>query len=114
MTLSLKGNSIPTDGSGRILITDVGLSWADSLICDSDWTTSSASSNWYTNPVSQSTASGDRIVNSDSRGWTRMRDPTNGIIRLRRYVANPQEGVFTCHIVEDPTSPISVGIYYAS
>ena len=39
VTLSLRGNSIPTDGSGRIVITDInpdGDNEEDALICQSE------------------------------------------------------------------------------
>ena len=50
------------------------------------------------------------------KGWIRNRDTENGIVRLLRdnRVSNPAEGVFTCEVEEDPGSPISLGIYYAS
>lgn len=115
MTLSLRGdNSIPTDGSGRILLTNIGFNDNNSLYCVSDRTSNKATSDWYINPVSQSTALEDRIVNTDSQGWTRKRNSTYGILFIRRRVENPPEGVLTCKIEEDPMSPISVGVYYSS
>ena len=118
MTLRLNGDdSIPTDGSGRILITNIGVNSSRALTCDSDRTILSGdTANWYLNAVSQSTASEDRILGQDSRGWRRNRERANGIVRLFRNDANTThlEGVFTCHIEVDPESPISVGIFYAS
>ena len=115
--MSLNGyDSIPIDGSGRILITDIGAANNEALICDSDQITSTGTSDWYINAASQSTASQDRILNEDARGWHRNRDTTNGIVRLLRNdnTMSRFEGVLTCQIEEDPASPISVGIYYAS
>ena len=117
LTLSLNGyDSIPIDGSGRILITDIGAANDEALICDSDQTTSTFTADWYINAVSQSIASQDRILSEDARGWHRNRDTANGIVRLLRNdnIMSPFEGVFTCQIEEDPISPVSVGIYYAS
>ena len=117
LTLRLNGDdSIPTDGSGRILINDIGTISSRALICDSDQIISSDAANWYINAVGQSTASQDRILSRDSRGWRRNRDTANGIVRLFRNDDDMThlEGVFTCQIEVDPESPISVGIYYAS
>ena len=64
MTFSLTGyDSIPTNGSGRILITDInhnGVSDMDALICRSEIVTSQTG-NWYLNSTKQSTEDGDRI-----------------------------------------------------
>jgi len=118
MTFSLRGDdSIATDGSGRVLLTAIGFSRDNSLICESDHASSKDTSDWYINPVSQSTALEDRIMNTESQGWTRNRNSTNGILLIRRRVENPLpslEGVLTCKIEEDPMSPISVGVYYSS
>lgn len=117
LALTLNGDdSIPIDGSGRILITDIGANNDGALICDSDQTTSSFTADWYINAANQSTASQDRVLSEDARGWHRNRDTANGIVRLLRNdnSMNHFEGVFTCQIEEDPASPISVGIYYPS
>ena len=76
LTLHLTGyTSIPTDGSGRILITDIGLDDGtttdddddDALLCQSDVETDSGNANWYLHPTQQSTAVGDRIQSTDDR-----------------------------------------------
>ena len=37
------------------------------------------------------------------------------LVRLKRHsIITAREGVFTCHIVGDSNTPISVGIYYPS
>ena len=114
MTLSLLGyDSIPTDGSGRILISDINGIRGDALICRSD--ESVGRSRWYYNAVEQSTAETDILeINDRDLGWSVTRD--FGIIRLRIFTNTPNrvEGVFTCEIEGDSESPISVGIYYAS
>ena len=64
MTFSLTGyDSIPTDGSGRILITDINPNEqndVDALICRSE-SVISQGGNWYLNSNQQSTDTGDRI-----------------------------------------------------
>ena len=128
LTLHLNGyDSIPTDGSGRILITDIGLNDgtttdddADALLCQSDVTTEAGNANWYLHPTQLSTAEGDRIQSFDPRGWSRNRGIRSFInrhrlVRLKRHsTITAEEGVFTCNVVGDSNTPISVGIYYPS
>ena len=108
--------NIPTDGSGRVLVTDIGKNNFNALLCQSTQNTSSSSSDWYYNPTAPSLHPNDRIVVGDDleRGWTRNRE--RGTVRLLRDqdVLSPLEGIFTCEIEEDPESPIFLGIYYAS
>ena len=125
MTFSLTGyDSIPTDGSGQVLITDInptGDNDEDALICRSerDTFTYSSPGNWYLHPTESSTDTDDRInpVNGNpDRGWARNRDLDSGhrLMRLRRASATAEEGVFTCHIPGDINTPRSVGVYYSS
>ena len=126
MTLHLNGyNSIPTDGGGRILITDIGLDDdtttaddADALLCQSDVETAPGNANWYLHPTQLSTAEGDRIQSTDPRGWARNRginSDEHRVVRLKRHsTITAEEGVFTCHVVGASNTPISVGIYYPS
>ena len=114
MSFSLVGyTNIPTDGSGRILITDIGFDNANGLICRTN-TPNPTGGDYYLHPSMQTTNIGDRIVSLDTRGWSRNRDLSNGIIRLRRDSTSWTEGVFTCefHGISDPS--ISVGVYYPS
>ena len=112
---------IPTDGSGRVLISDIGPYNDDSLICQSDQATGGYgySSDWYYHPVNQTTIEEERIQSTDNdRGWQRNRGvDSNGfqLVRLRSHpdIRNPVDGVFTCNIFNDTGPPISVGIYYA-
>ena len=64
MTFSLTGyDSIPTDGSGRILITDLSPNEdndMNALICRSE-SVISQGGNWYLNSNQQSIEAGDRI-----------------------------------------------------
>ena len=80
VTLSLRGNSIPTDGSGRIVITDInpdGDNEVDALICRSELHNISSRSDWFLHPTqltTQHTTDGSvRIENNDLRGWRRNR-----------------------------------------
>ena len=131
VTLSLRDNSIPTDGSGRIVITDInpdGDNNEDALICLSELRNISSGGNWYLHPTQQTTEqtndSSVRIESTDSRGWQRNRallDDDRRLVRLRRddsaaIGGRALEGVFTCDIPGDSntSTPVSVGIYYPS
>ena len=131
VTLNLRGNSIPTDGSGRIVITDVnpdGDNDEDALICLSELHNISSGGNWFLHPTQQTTQhttdGSVRIQSSDRRGWHRNRavlDDDRRLVRLRRddSIASggrALEGVFTCDIPGDSntSTPVSVGIYYPS
>ena len=115
----LNYDNIPTDGSGRILITDIGEGNTNSLICVTDDPGTNSSSEWYYDPTSPTTDIAVRIESNDDRGWLRNRGTTTDgfrLVRLRRDVSETDsvEGVFTCDIAVDTGPPISVGIYYAS
>ena len=115
----LNYDNIPTDGSGRILISDILEGDTDSLICVTDDPGTNVTSEWYYDPTSPTTDPAVRIQSTDSRGWGRNRDTTSGgfrLTRLRRDTSRTDsvEGVFTCDIAVDTGPPISVGIYYAS
>ena len=124
MTFSLTGyDSIPTDGSGRVLITDInpiGDNDEDALICRSEIDTFTSYggliTNWYLHPTEMSTDDDDRLMTPDPRGWRRNRalDSGHQLVRLRRISATPEGGVFTCDITGDENTPRSVGIYYPS
>ena len=129
MTLSLRGNSIPTDGSGRIVITDINPTGnhnnhSNALICRSELMFDSVRGNWFLHPTQQTIDGSIRIESDDPRGWHRSRGPSSPVpsprtVTLRRddSVASggrALEGVFTCHIEGDTNTPVSVGIYYPS
>ena len=118
MTFSLRGNSIPTDGSGRVRVTDIGDNNGNALICRSGKAISSTSGgNWYLHSTEMSTDDGDRIVSGVDRGWSgylSSNSKGHRLVRLRRSSATAEEGVFTCHIPGDFGTPASVGIYYPS
>ena len=123
MTFSLRGNSIPTNGNGRVLITDInptGDNDEDALICRSEIDTFTSSvglgTNWYLHPTGMSTDEDDWIAPLDPRGWNRNRalDSGHRLVRLRRTSATAEEGVFTCTIADDINTPRALGIYYPS
>ena len=118
VTLSLRDNVIPVDGSGRILVTDIksnGNNNKDALICRSGMSISS-DGDWYLHPTAISTDVANKIVSPPPfRGWVRSRakdSEGHQLVMLRRVSDTAEEGVFTCHIPGDNSSPISVGIYY--
>ena len=66
MIFSLRGDSIATDGSGRVLITDInpnGDNDEDALICTSETNTSDSDgrADWFLNPTQMSINEADRI-----------------------------------------------------
>ena len=115
--LSLRGASLPTDGSGRILITDInpsGINNDDALTCHigiGEFETG----NFFLHPTNQSTNDADSIKSRrDGRGWDRRRDrDSNGnrLVFLRRVSDTALEGVVTCG---DDEATISIGVYYPS
>ena len=126
MTLSLRGDSITTDGSGRIVITDInpdGDNNEDALICLSEMPLS-VNGEWYLHPTQQTTETSDRVLSNDPRGYRRNRAIVTGTHRLTRLRRDDTaamgnndralEGVFTCNIPGDTNIPVSVGIYYPS
>ena len=124
MTFSLTGyESIPNDGSGRVLITDInpnGENNDDALICHSEKSFSGNAplGDWYLHPTQISTDEDNRIVSPPTdRGWKRNRGRDSEghlLVRLRRIpITTAVEGVFTCDIPGDINTPRSVGIYYS-
>ena len=100
VTFSLRGDSIPTDDSGHVLITVSGLS---------------GTGDWYLHP-SQLTADDDyRLQSNDVSGWSRNKGPDSEghqPVRLRRVSSTAEEGVFTCDIPGNGDTPGGRGIYY--
>ena len=76
------------------------------------------SGDWYLHPTQLSIDNGDRIRGVDPRGWIRNRGSDSDehrLVRLKRHsTITAEEGVFTCHVVGDSNTPVSVGIYYPS
>ena len=131
MEFYLRNVSIPTDGSGRLLITDIRLrngqsstSDEDALICRSsknvaELRISHGAGDWYLDP--ELLVSGERINGiNDDRGWARNRDRVyvTGVIHhmlgLKRVSETAVEGQFTCHIPNDSNNNKSLLILYPS
>ena len=111
-------SNIPTDGSGRILITDIGFDNQpndQALICRTN-TVNPGNGDYFLHASMVTTSDGARIGSTDPRGYRRNRDTNNGIVRLRRDsdVTSWTEGVFTCLFLGINDPPISVGVYHPS
>ena len=119
MTFSLRGDSIPTDGSGHVFIS---ISNEDALICHSErsFFGNAGVGDWYLHPTEMSTGKENRIVSPPPRGgWSRNRainSEGHRLVRLRRDSDTAEEGVFTCHIPGNDKLNTSraLNIYYLS
>ena len=139
MEFFLRGRSIPTDGSGRLLITDISLHNGqtstrdeEALICRSSRNVLQLRSSctfdfWYQDHevnTTTNTVTGERISEgSNDRGWTVNRDkvhvngeesPWHRVVRLNRVSETALEGKFTCHIPNDSNNNKSLLILYPS
>ena len=121
LMLTRGGTSIPTDGSGRVLITDLNVvtnnngAESNAVLCSLPGSTTSTSSNWYVHPDSSTTADQFRVVGifiNDADGWGRNR--REGVVRLWRNRMNTLEGVFTCQFPDANPNTIHLGMYYRS
>ena len=134
----LRGRSIPTDGSGRLLITDISLysrltstSDEEPLICLSnrhvkELNTPPDTNKWYLDSkvATTNTVTGERISEeSDDRGWSVNRglvhvngegSPKHRVVRLKRVSETALEGKFTCHITNDRNNNKYLLILYPS
>ena len=129
----LRNVSIPTDGSGRLLITDIRLrngqrsaSDEDALICRSsrgvsELRTNKKNTDWYLDIEQVDTTKTVIRINGDSAlGWTRNRDRVNlsgsyhHVVRLKRVSETALEGKFTCRIPNDSNNNKSLLILYPS
>jgi hypothetical protein len=115
----LRGDSIPTDGSGHLLITDISLhngqnsTDEDALFChatkDVTMIREVHIGDWYLETdFETTTAYGKRIDGDNDRGWTRNREYAVNVsdiyyrlVRLKRVSKTAVEGKFTCHIPGD-------------
>ena len=72
MTFSLRGVSIPNDGSGHVLITDInpnGDNNETALICRSEAPTTE-NGNWFLSPTHMTTNSDNRLnPQTANQGW---------------------------------------------
>ena len=116
-TLTLGGKSIPTNGVEHILITDINSTNTEALLCWSELSHDEVGiGDWYLHPTQQSIENEDEIDGEDDRGWYRSRviSGNKQVVRLMRVSLTAEEGVFTCDIAGDTSTPISVGIFYPS
>ena len=111
MILTLRNKFIPVDGSGRILITDIGYNSTSALNCSS-LDVGAQEGIWYLHPDAKTNLF-NFAINHSPRGWYENRD--YHAVRLWRDSGTiAEEGVFTCNIVGDRNTPVTVGIYYNS
>ena len=108
MALSLKGQPIPTDGSGVVIFNDIGgyLGPADGLICAYQANSSSFISQYWSFP------NGTRILNSPSSGvfGTSNCAISNG--GSLYYGGVPKErGLFQCIFEISPSQQVNTTIY---
>ena len=129
-TTILSGDSIPTDGSGLLLITDISLTHGQTqtsndsaLFChatkDLTIVRDVHIGDWYLEPEI-TTVIGERIDGGNDRGWTRDRCTVNvnGIqyrqVRLKRESEAAVEGKFTCQFPGDSNNNKYLLILYPS
>ena len=119
----LNNISIPTDGSGRIIVTAIVKSADNStdpeaLICQSR--SEGGVGDWYLDLEDKnatSIADAHRIHGNEYRGWTRNRNTMREgyrVVRLKRVSDTAMEGRFTCKIPGDSDSPRGLLILYPS
>ena len=116
LRFSLAGyTNIPTDGSGRISIKDIGHTDERALICSTELS-SFRWSNWYRHPLIQTTSRYSRLTDRNTQGWGIHSNSTAIKLRRKNESTTWSEGVFTCstriHHVGD--RQIAIGIYYPS
>ena len=120
MEFLLNNITIPTDGSGRVLITDIDFTGQGALICQSS--SLGGLTQWYLDPEDEnptSIAEADKIHGNNFQGWTSKRNenPTRDelqIVRLKRVSDTAVEGRFTCKLPKDKNSPRGLLILHPS
>ena len=129
-TTILSGYYIPTDGSGRLLITDISLTYGQTqtsndsaLFChatkDLTIVRDVHIGDWYLEPEI-TTVIGGRIDGDNDLGWTRDRGTGHVSrilyrqVRLKRVSETAVEGKFTCHIPGDSNNNKYLLILYPS
>ena len=109
----LNNISIPTDGSGRVLVTDIQYNPTEALICQSS-SVGDGLGDWYLDR--EGGYSTDRIYGPNYRGWTRERASIDGyrVVRLKRVSDTAVEGRFTCRIPGGSDGPRGLLILHPS
>ena len=116
MNFTVRGDSIPNNGSGCVNIVDIGNTNGNALICWSEIVTSEEG-DWFLHPIEMSTDVDDRIVSKPDRGWTVTRavdSKGHRLVRLIRRSDFAEEGVFTCDFPADGDTTRHVGVYHPS
>ena len=133
-TTILSGDSIPTDGSGRLLITDISLtnrqtqtSNDSALFCHATKDVTMVRDidilgDWYLQfDFDTTTAIGGRIDGDNDLGWTTRDRGTGHVsrslyqqVRLKRVSETAVKGKFTCHIPGDSNNNKYLLILYPS
>ena len=111
LTLRNTNKFIPVDGSGRILIADIGYDIRNALNCSS-LDVGAQEGSWYLHPTAKTNIF-NFSINYSHRGWYENKD-YNAVRLWRDSGTIAEEGVFTCNIIGDRNTPVSVGIYYNS
>ena len=119
LELLLNNISIPTDGSGRILVTNINSSDTEALICQSPLPVGDGMGGWYLDHEDEngtSIADEERINGINGRGWTSISTTIDGyrVVRLKRVSDTAVEGRFTCSIPGDSDSPRGLLILHPS
>ena len=129
-TTILSGDYIPTNGRGRLLITDISLTYGQTqtsndsaLFChatkDLTIVRDVHIGDWYLEPEI-TTVIGERIDGGNDRGWTTDRGTVNvnGIyylqVRLKRVSETAVEEKFTCQFPGDKNNNKYLFILYPS
>ena len=128
-TTILSGDSIPTDGSGRLLITDISLTYGQTqtsndsaLFCVSsrdlaELNTLISEMDWYYDSEVKDYGSMSTKLPGDVTGWKIHRHNLNIIyraIRLKKVARIAVEGRFICSIKNDWNNDKSLLILYPS
>ena len=127
LTLSLDGNSIPTNNITRISVYDFdendGTNFDGSLRAESELNSTVRFSNACI--IGDGTSAIDCMYQGDgwitpfgpiTRGWDTRRAEENGhrVHYLRRREETPEEGYYSCDLQHDINNPVGVYILYPS
>ena len=100
--ISLDGIVIPN--YGHVVISDIGSTDDDALLCHTNYNGIPSSGNWFAPDWT-------RVNGDDVSGVTRTRGPM--VVRLKRITGTPARGIYVCSIMDDQSMRhiIYVGLY---